>query len=192
MSSPPLSNISGLFSPDAAIRAVSAAAIFKQGLTLAGPTVSSWVSNRDFSSLLCDQPLTTVGLAVFPDTFARIEQANGNPRLASVPDDMDAKEFELHFATEISLDILTTRDPEGEGAIARYLKRFGEGIQQVEFRCLDVDRTTAILRENFGVTPIYPEARPGADGTRVNFFLAPTSAGGKVLIELYEIPSNQS
>jgi hypothetical protein len=192
MSSPPLSNISGLFSPDAAIRAVSAAAIFNQGLTLAGPTVSSWVSNRDFSSLLCDQPLTTVGLAVFPDTFARIEQANGNPRLASVPDDMDAKEFELHFATEISLDILTTRDPEGEGAIARYLKRFGEGIQQVEFRCLDVDRTTAILRENFGVTPIYPEARPGADGTRVNFFLAPTSAGGKVLIELYEIPSNQS
>jgi hypothetical protein len=192
MSSPPLSNISGLFSPDAAIRAVSAAAIFNQGLTLAGPTVSSWVSNRDFSSLLCDQPLTTVGLAVFPDTFARIEQANGNPRLASVPDDMDAKEFELHFATEISLDILTTRDPKGEGAIARYLKRFGEGIQQVEFRCLDVDRTTAILRENFGVTPIYPEARPGADGTRVNFFLAPTSAGGKVLIELYEIPSNQS
>jgi hypothetical protein len=192
MSSPPLSNISGLFSPDAAIRAVSAAAIFNQGLTLAGPTVSSWVSNRDFSSLLCDQPLTTVGLAVFPDTFARIEQANGNPRLASVPDDMDAKEFELHFATEISLDILTTRDPEGEGAIARYLKRFGEGIQQVEFRCLDVNRAAAILRENFGVTPIYPEARPGADGTRVNFLLAPTSAGGKVLIELYEIPSNQS
>ena len=192
MSSPPLSNISGLFSPDAAIRAVSAAAIFNQGLTLAGPTVSSWVSNRDFSSLLCDQPLTTVGLAVFPDTFARIEQANGNPRLASVPDDLDAKEFELHFATAIRLDILTTRDPDGDGAIARYLKRFGEGIQQVEFRCLDVDRTTAILRENFGVTPIYPEARPGADGTRVNFFLAPTAAGGKVLIELYEIPGNQS
>jgi hypothetical protein len=192
MSSPPLSNISGLFSPDAAIRAVSAAAIFNQGLTLAGPTVSSWVSNRDFSSLLCDQPLTTVGLAVFPDTFARIEQANGNPRLASVPDDLDAKEFELHFAPEISLDILTTRDPEGDGAIARYLKRFGEGIQQVEFRCLDVNRAAAILRENFGVTPIYPEARPGADGTRVNFFLAPTSSGGKVLIELYEIPGSQS
>jgi hypothetical protein len=192
MSSASPLNISGLFSPDAAIRTASAAAIFNQGLALASPAVSSWLSNREFSSLLCDQPLTTVGLAVFPDTFARIEQANGNPRLASVPDDMDAKEFELHFATEISLDILTTRDPEGEGAIARYLKRFGEGIQQVEFRCLDVDRTTAILRENFGVTPIYPEARPGADGTRVNFFLAPTSAGGKVLIELYEIPSNQS
>ena len=192
MSSASPLNISGLFSPDAAIRTASAAAIFNQGLALASPAVSSWLSNREFSSLLCDQPLTTVGLAVFPDTFARIEQANGNPRLASVPDDMDAKEFELHFATEISLDILTTRDPEGEGAIARYLKRFGEGIQQVEFRCLDVNRAAAILRENFGVTPIYPEARPGADGTRVNFFLAPTSSGGKVLIELYEIPGSQS
>jgi hypothetical protein len=192
MSSAPLPNISGLFSPDAAIRKVSAAAIFNQGLALAGPAVSSWLSNREFSSLLCDQPLTTVGLAVFPDTFARIEQANGNPRLASVPDDLDAKEFELHFATAIRLDILTTRDPDGDGAIARYLKRFGEGIQQVEFRCLDVNRAAAILRENFGVTSIYPEARPGADGTRVNFFLAPTAAGGKVLIELYEIPGNQS
>ena len=192
MSSAPLTNISGLFSQDAAVRTVSAAGIFNQGLALAGSAVSSWLANREFSSLLCDQPLTTVGLAVFPDTFARIEQANGNPRLASVPDDLDAKEFELHFAPEISLDILTTRDPKGEGAIARYLKRFGEGIQQVEFRCLDVNRATAILRENFGVTPIYPEARPGADGTRVNFFLAPTSAGGKVLIELYEIPGNQS
>jgi hypothetical protein len=192
MSSASLLYISGLSSPDAAVRTVSAAAIYHHGLALAGPAVSSWLSSREFSSLLCDQPLTTVGLAVFPDTFARIEQANGNPRLASVPDDLDAKEFELHFAPEISLDILTTRDPEGEGAIARYLKRFGEGIQQVEFRCLDVNRAAAILRENFGVTPIYPEARPGADGTRVNFFLAPTSAGGKVLIELYEIPSNQS
>ncbi len=191
MSSAPLLNISGLFSPDVAIRTASAAAIYNHGLALAKPVVSSWFSNREISRLLSGQ-LFTVGVAVFPVTFARIQQANGNLRLASVPDDMDAKEFELHFATEISLDVLTTRDPEGEGAIARYLKRFGEGIQQVEFRCLDVDRAAAILRENFGVSPIYPEARPGADGTRVNFFLAPTSAGGKVLIEFYEIPGNQS
>jgi hypothetical protein len=191
MSSAPLLNISGLFSPDAAVRTVSAAAIYNRGLALAKPVLSSWLSNREISRLLWGR-LSTVGVAVFPVTFARIEQANSNPRLASVPDDMDAKEFELHFATEISLDILTTRDPAGDGAIARYLKRFGEGIQQVEFRCLDVNRAAAILRDNFGVTPIYPEARPGADGTRVNFFLAPTSAGGKVLIELYEIPGNQS
>jgi hypothetical protein len=36
------------------------------------------------------------------------------------------------------------------------------------------------------VTPIYPGKRPGADGTRVNFFLVPLPDGGKVLIELYE------
>jgi hypothetical protein len=191
MSSAPLVNISGLFSPDSAIRMISAAAIYNHGLALAKPAVSSWLSNHEISRLLWGQRFT-VGVAVFPVTFARIERANGNPRLASVPDDLDAKEFELHFATEISLDILTSRDPEGEGAIARYLKRFGEGIQQVEFHCLDVDRATALLRENFGVTPIYPEARPGADGTRVNFFLAATSTGGKVLIELYESAGKQS
>jgi len=72
--------------------------------------------------------LVTVGLAVFPGTFAQIREANGNPRLADVPPDQDAKEFELHFPTEISLDILTTADPTAEGAIARYLKRFGEGM----------------------------------------------------------------
>jgi hypothetical protein len=31
-------------------------------------------------------------------------------------------------------------------------------------------------------------ARPGADGTRVNFFLVSTPQGSKVLIELYAIP----
>ena len=169
MSSAPLLNIPGLFSPDAAIRTVSAAAIYNHGQALAKPVVSSWLSDREISRLLWGQ-LVTVGVAVYPVTFARIEQANGNPRLASVPDDLDAKEFELHFATEISLDILTTRDPEGEGAIARYLKRFGEGIQQVEFRCLDVDRATAILRENFGVHPNLSGGSPRRGRDSCQFF----------------------
>jgi hypothetical protein len=56
----------------------------------------------------------------------------------------------------------------------------------VEFRCSNVDRATEILKEKFGVSGIYPEPRPGADGTRVNFFLMPVPGGGKVLIELYE------
>jgi hypothetical protein len=42
------------------------------------------------------------------------------------------------------------------------------------------------LKEKFGVTAIYPETRPGAEGTRVNFFLVAVPGGGKVLIELYE------
>jgi hypothetical protein len=42
------------------------------------------------------------------------------------------------------------------------------------------------LKEKFGVAQIYPETRPGADGTRINFFLTPVPSGGKLLIELYE------
>jgi hypothetical protein len=81
---------------------------------------------------------------------------------------------------------LTSREPEGNGAIARYLQRFGEGIQQIELRCQNVDRATEILRERFGLNPIYPATRPGADGTRVNFFLVSAPKANKVLIELYE------
>ena len=45
----------------------------------------------------------------------------------------------------VKLDVLTSREPGGEGAIARYLKKFGAGIQQVELYVRDVDRATAIL-----------------------------------------------
>jgi hypothetical protein len=55
-----------------------------------------------------------------------------------------------------------------------------------------VNRATTILHEHFGVTAIYGEVRPGAGGTRINFFLVsvPEAAGGgsKILIELYESP----
>jgi hypothetical protein len=186
MSNSPAFKIAELFSSDAGVRAVCAAAIYNQGVALAGPVVSSWSANRDFHSLVRGQ-LATVGLAVFPETFARIQRANGNPHLAHVPPDQDAEEFELRFPTGISLDILTTRHLNGEEAIARFLTRFGEGIQQVEYRCLDVDRATALVKENFGLAPVYPAARAGTDDSRINFFLVPTNTGGKVLIELYEI-----
>jgi len=84
------------------------------------------------------------------------------------------------------MDVLTTKDPAGAGAIAKFLQKFGEGIQQVEFLCKDVDRATQLLRENFGVKAVYPATRAGADGTRVNFFLVAAPDEGKVLIELYE------
>jgi hypothetical protein len=186
MSSSSHPHILDLFSSDAAVRGASAAAIYNQGVALAAPLVSSWSAQGEFHSLVRGQPVT-VGLAVFPQTFARIQRANGNPPLARVPPDQDVAEFGLQFPTGISLDILTTRDPLGGGALARFLKRFGEGIQQVEFRCLDVDRATALVTENFGLAPVYPQARAGADDTRINFFLAPARTGGKVLIEFYEI-----
>jgi hypothetical protein len=127
-----------------------------------------------------------VGLAVAPDAFQAIHAANGSPRLAEVPPDQDGQEFELHFPDHIALDVLTSKDPRGSGTIARYLARFGAGVQQVEFQCRDVGRATAIVKEKFGIAPVYPATRPGADGTRINFFLVATPAGSKVLIELYE------
>ena len=108
------------------------------------------------------------------------------PRLADVPPEQDASEFTLRFAGGITLDVLTSRNQEGSGAIAKFLLKFGEGVQQVEFRCSDVNRATAILRDQMAVVPVYREARPGADGTRVNFFLVDAADGERVLIELYE------
>jgi hypothetical protein len=191
MSSPLAAAIADFCSGDSSVRFAAATEIYRRGRAPADQAVASWWRNPELSALLGPDPLVTVGLAVERAMFARIRDANGAPPLAHVPPDQDAEEFELHFPDRISLDVLTTRAPGGPGAIARYLTKFGEGIQQVEFRCIDVDRATAILREAFGVMPVYPQTRPGADGTRVNFFLVPTPGAGKVLIELYEQQENR-
>jgi hypothetical protein len=102
---------------------------------------------------------------------------------------LDAEEFELRFAADVRLDVLTTRDRQGNGAIARFLKKRGEGIQQVELLVNDLDRATNILRGQFGAAPVYAEGRRGADETRVNFFLVATPTSEKLLIELVELPS---
>jgi hypothetical protein len=178
--------ITDLSSDDAVMRAAAATEIYRRGRAPADRAVYTWWNDSEFAALFGADPVVTVGLAVRPSTFARIREANGSPPLARVPPDQDAEEFELHFPDDISLDVLTTRDPAGEGAIAKYLYKFGEGVQQVEFRCANVDLATQILKEKFGISPIYPQTRPGADGTRVNFFLVPQPSGGKVLVELYE------
>ncbi len=190
MSSPLAQSIADLSSADASKRLAAAGEIYRLGRATAGSAISEWWAESELSSLLFGpNPAITVGLAVQRDTFGRIRIANGTPRLAQVPPDQDAEEFELHFAEGISLDILTTREPGGLGAIAKYLAKFGEGNQQVEYRCANVDRATQLLKDKFGVTPVYPTPRAGADGTRVNFFLVPSPDGDKVLIELYEWPS---
>jgi len=186
MSSPLGSAIADLSSSDPMMRSAAATEIYRRGRTPADRAAYAWWSNPEFVQLCGGSPAVTVGLAVRRATFARIREANGLPPLALVPPDQDAEEFELHFPNDISLDVLTTGDPNGQGAIARYLAKFGEGVQQVEFRCKNVDRATQILKENFGVHPIYPQTRAGAGGTRVNFFLVDSPNSSKVLIELYE------
>lgn len=181
--------IDGMASPDPEVRVVSATEIYRLGRSLADHAVYLWLTEEKLNALLeGHNPKVTVGLAVTPERFEKIHEANGLPRLSEVPPDQDAKEFELHFPGGLSMDILTSKDPQGSGAIAKYLQKFGEGIQQLEFLCKDVERATQLLQEKFGVAPVYPNTRPGADGTLVNFFLVSAPDAGKVLIELYEPP----
>jgi hypothetical protein len=172
------------------IRERAAGALFQRGRELARAAIEGWLADPELNDcLVCGEdglPETTVGIAVAPDAFDKIRAANGAPKLADVPADQDAKEFELEFKGGVQLDVLTTRDTAVTGAIARFLQKHGAGIQQVELRMRSVDRATKILRERFGVAPVYPATHAGADGTRVNFFLVPTPGGKKVLIELVE------
>ncbi|MFI5056650.1 MAG: hypothetical protein ACHQLQ_00550 [Candidatus Acidiferrales bacterium] len=193
MENPLCSAITKLSSAESSTRVVGATEIYRAGRTPADQVVHAWWTNDEIYSLLFgSNSSATVGLAVRPETFEKIREANGSPRLARVPPDQDAEEFELHFPNGILLDVLTTKDSSGSGAIAKYLSKFGEGVQQVEYRCKNVDRATAILEKDFGVSPVYPATRPGADGTRVNFFLVASPEERKILIELYETPSGNA
>jgi hypothetical protein len=185
MSSPLSTAIAGLSLGDPVARSAAAREIYDTGRQSADLATQLWRNHAEFQELLGAEPVVTVGLAVHRPTFARIREASGFPILAQLPPDQDAEEFELHFPG-VLLDVLTTREPDGPGAIARYLSKFGEGIQQVEYRCTDVDCAAALLQQEFGLTPVYPQPRPGADGTRINFFLVAAPGGGKILIELYE------
>lgn len=178
---------SGLAATEQAVRQTAAAELFEAGRRSAEAAIACWMQIPEIASLLqAPKAFITVGVAVRRELFSQIHSANGAPPLASVPPDQDVEEFELCFDPGVSLDILTTKQPGGPGAIARYLSRFGEGIQQVEFRCGNVDRATEILRAEFDVVAVYPRARPGANGTRINFFLVGVPEGGKILVELYE------
>lgn len=190
--------IGQLANPDPATRGAAAHALRAAAFTQCFSGSNDWIRDPEFRELTRPfatdatgdprwrRPPLVVGVAVRPDNFEKIRAANGSPRLSDVPPDQDALEFELHFGGNGDLDILTTREPGGAGAIARYLQKFGEGIQQVEVNVIDADRATELLRARFGLTPIYPATRPGADGTRVNFFLVPAANGKKCLIELVE------
>lgn len=178
------------------VRNNAARKIFSRGFARAAAVAAEWLRDKEIASCFVFDdsmanpkfPCTTVGIAVEPEMFNRIHAANGSPRLADVPPDLDAKEFELHAGSDTRLDILTTRDMRGGGAIARFLQKHGAGIQQVELDVRDVDRATQLLRERFGLVPVYADARPGAEGTRVNFFLIAAEDGGKLLVELVQTP----
>jgi tellurite resistance protein TerC len=197
-------DIHRLAEPDLETRAQIALRLFRFGATRTLSWFDEWRKDEDFRDLVVQEqlvhpdgqngsyPKLTIGIAVLPETFDKIRAANGSPPLADAPSDQDVLEFELEFTGRYipppRLDILTTRAPAGDGAIARFLEKFGEGIQQVEIDVTDVDRATEILRSRFQVEPIYPATRSGANGTRVNFSLVTSWNGSKVLVELVEQP----
>jgi tellurite resistance protein TerC len=199
--------IQRLADPNPELRAHAAHDLFNNGTRRTLNWFNDWRKDEEFRALVVQEqcvlphgrkifsPKLTVGIAVQPETFEKIRVANGSPRLADAPADQDVVEFELEFRGRTMpparLDVLTTNSPGGDGAIARFLDKFGEEIQQVEIDVIDVDRATEILRTRFQVAPIYPATRPGADGTRVNFFLVTSWNGGKVLAELVEQPSTR-
>jgi len=181
--------IQDLSDADPGTRMSAATDIFRLGSELAHTATAAWFLDAELATDLflteTGRPKATVGIAVNRANFERIRTANGTPRLANVPDDQDAEEFEIEFLDGVRLDILTTKYLGANGAIDKFLQKFDEGIQQIELETRDVDRATKILRTRFGITPIYARTRAGADGTRVNFFLVPAQRG-KVLIELVE------
>jgi hypothetical protein len=170
-------------------REKAASALFRLGCASAEPVLKQWFADPEFRALVPGGgALLTIGLAVQPATFEAIRARFGQPRLADVPDDQDVLELELSFAHGVRLDVITPRTTAEEGAIAKFLARFGEGIQQVECDVRDVSRATEILQQRFQVQPIYPQIRAGANQTRVNFFLVPIADDRKLLIELVESP----
>jgi tellurite resistance protein TerC len=185
-------------------RAQAAFDVFSLGLARALRPLQAWEMDEDLRDLIVRERVATtltgetstaritVGIAVHHVAFEKIRAANGFPRLADTPADQDVLEFELDFPLSevpyVHLDILTTKAPGGGGAIARFLEKFGEGIQQVELDVTDVNLAAQIVRTRFNLEPIYPATRAGANGTRVNFFLVPGPDDQKVLLELVEQP----
>lgn len=73
--------------------------------------------------------------------------------------------------------------PLGEGPLARFLERRGEGLHHLAIAVADIEEELERLREA-GVRLVDEEPRRGAGGTRIAF-IHPKSMGG-VLIELVE------
>ncbi len=199
---PPPESIGLLADTDPRRRAQVARELFTAGIERLRGSLEKWETDEEFRKLIVRENAAdsgqenmhaaklTVGIAVSSETFHKIRTANGAPPLAEAPPDQDVLEFELEFsesgASYARLDILTAKSPGGNGAIARFLEKFGEGIQQVELDVTEVDRATEILRTRFKVEPVYPATRGGANGTRVNFFLVAGPNNQKVLLELVE------
>ncbi len=84
---------------------------------------------------------------------------------------------------ELSIELIESLD--AEGTVARFIKKRGEGIHHICLEVEDIEKATNELKRK-GIKPVFPEAKPGSEGTLINF-IPPKNAAG-VLIELAEHP----
>lgn len=70
-----------------------------------------------------------------------------------------------------------------DSSIGKFLARNGQGMQQLAYRVKDLDHVSEVLRGH-GLRLLYPEAKIGTGGSRINF-VHPKDARG-VLLELVE------
>ena len=72
-----------------------------------------------------------------------------------------------------------------DSTIGKWLEKNGGkgGIQQLAYRVTDIDAVAAVLRER-GVRMLYPEAKIGTGGSRIQF-AHPKDTGG-ILLEIVE------
>jgi methylmalonyl-CoA/ethylmalonyl-CoA epimerase len=70
-----------------------------------------------------------------------------------------------------------------DSAIAKFLDRNGQGVQQLAYRVTDVEAAMKVVAD-LGMRLLYPEPRRGTANSRINF-IHPKDARG-VLVELVE------
>ncbi|PRX49438.1 methylmalonyl-CoA epimerase [Prauserella shujinwangii] len=128
-----------------------------------------------------------VGVAV-PDLDAAIAFYSGNFGLEAthteVNEEQGVREAMLHAPGDENgpaVQLLAPLRP--DSTIGKFLDTKGPGLQQLAYRVTDVEAAAAALRAK-GLRLLYPEARRGTAGSKVNF-VHPKDAGG-VLVELVQ------
>lgn len=127
-----------------------------------------------------------VGLAV-SDLDSAINRWSNTFGLAvthrEVNSDQGIEEAMLSLSDGSRIQLLASID--SNSAIAKFLNKNGEGIQQLAFRVTDIELAMVAVSAA-GMRLIYPEPKTGTAGSRINF-VHPRDAGG-VLVELVELP----
>ena len=103
------------------------------------------------------------------NAFARL----GSPHLAEVPPDQDALEFEIDFPRRPAgyFDHTPARGRRSHCPVSAEIWRKHPANRASREDCGCGSANSSHSR--FGVAPMFPATRAGANGTRVNFFLVP-------------------